>query len=121
MKLSEIESFGGTAAEDDDIKRFFVRTPAFTNLIDGKKHVVVGRKGAGKTALYLALDEYAKNNERSSVGLTFKKYPWQAHYKYASTEVETTERFVDSWTFLMLIEAWRLIISGRTLDLEAYS
>ena len=53
--LLEVRDFGGTAAEDDDIKTFFVRTPAFDELANGKKHVVVGRKGSGKTALYLCL------------------------------------------------------------------
>lgn len=108
--LSEIQSFGGTAAEDDDIKRFFVRTPAFADLLDGKKHLVLGRKGSGKTALYLALDNYAKENGRPSVGLTFSQYPWEAHYKYAANEVTSTERFVASWTFLILAEVFALLL-----------
>lgn len=110
--LLDIESFGGTAAEDDDIKRYFVETPAFDKLLGGRKHLVIGRKGSGKTALYLALAERARASGRLAAGLSFKQYPWQAHYRYASGDA-TTERFVASWTFLILIEAFdQLATSG---------
>ncbi|GGL18193.1 P-loop ATPase, Sll1717 family [Mangrovihabitans endophyticus] len=116
--LNEVESFGGTAAEDDDIERFFVETPAFSLLTSGRRHLVVGRKGSGKTALYLAVRNSAGRESSLSVGLTFKQYPWAAHLKYASTEVDSTERFVSSWLFLMLIETFSSVIkaAGPGLD-----
>ncbi|MGJ7441720.1 P-loop ATPase, Sll1717 family [Aquipuribacter sp. MA13-6] len=110
--LNDVESFGGTAAEDDDIERFFVKTPTFTDIIEGKKHLVVGRKGAGKTALYLAVRNQARSEGKLSKGLTFAQYPWAAHYRYASPDVDTTERFVAPWTFLILIAAWSEICAA---------
>lgn len=116
--LSEVESFGGTAAEDDDVERFFVETPAFASLAKGRRHLVVGRKGSGKTALYLAMINSAEREGSLSVGLTFKQYPWAAHLKYASTEVDSTERFVSSWLFLTLVETFSTLIesSGPRLN-----
>jgi len=44
-----------------------------------------------------------------AVGLSFAQYPWAAHYRYAAPDLDTTERFVAPWTFLMLVSAWERI------------
>lgn len=108
--LVEIDSFGGTAAEDDDIARFFVRTPPFELLWEGRRSIVIGRKGAGKTALYIALGQRAREERRLAASLSFRQYPWAAHYQYASNDVTSAERFVESWIFLILVESFDLMV-----------
>lgn len=102
--LGEVANFGGTAAEDDDIKRFFLETETYRHLVDGGKQVVLGRKGSGKTALYLALADMASATNRQVSPLKFSDYPWQAHYLYQNDQVNRAERFVESWRFLILVE-----------------
>lgn len=119
--LQDIQSFGGTAAEDDDIARFFVRTPEFETIWSGQANVVIGRKGAGKTALFLALAERAKEERRLAAGLSFSAYPWDAHHQYALQDSTSSERFVESWTFLFLVEAFDLISRDSGVGLSRSS
>lgn len=105
LNLKQIDDFGGTAAEDDNIKKFFLRTEAFDRIVEGKRHVVIGRKGSGKTALYLALQDDCDRNGQLVAPLRFSDYPWQAHYNFTNPSVDRAERFVESWRFLILVEA----------------
>jgi len=43
--LTKVKNFGAIAAEDDDIRRFFVQTPVYDALVSGDRQVVIGRKG----------------------------------------------------------------------------
>lgn len=50
--LADISYFGDVAAEQDaDVLSYFLKTPAIDEIVSGKKHLVLGRKGSGKTAL----------------------------------------------------------------------
>lgn len=104
-ELDAMKSFGGTAAEDDDIKRFFVKTPAFSEIFAGEKSVVVGRKGSGKTALYIAVQDAAGDQRKAVAPLNFSSYPWATHAKYVDQGADSTEKYVSSWTFLILASA----------------
>lgn len=115
--LAEVKSFGGTAAEDDDIERFFVKTPTFSELTSGEKHLVLGRKGSGKTALYLAMMSYSQKEGRAGVGLSFRQYPWAAHSKYVAPDLDRGERYVASWTFLILCEVFSILSARKPDDL----
>ena len=71
---------------------------------------MIGRKGAGKTALYLALQEEANNEGSRCRALAFKQYPWATHARYAHNEVSAQEKFVASWTFLIYVELFQTLI-----------
>jgi hypothetical protein len=107
-----MKGFGEISAEDDaNLKRYFVRTPAFEAILSGERQVVVGRKGAGKTALYLALIERAKSMPASAAGLKFQDYPWKLHYQYETTTGDHYERYVHSWKFLAYIEIFKALLA----------
>lgn len=108
--LRELESFGGTAAEDDDIEKFFVRTPAFDKVWSGRRHIVTGRKGSGKTALYLAIKNQAIKDARPVQALSFSEYPWATHARYASGDTTSIERFVETWRFFILIQSFMAVL-----------
>lgn len=117
--LVDVENFGEIAAEDDDLRRYFVKTPVFSELLRGQKQVVIGRKGSGKTALYKGLLE--KEGGHSASGLTFKDYPWALHYRYQSQLGDRYERFVASWKFLVLLEASKLFLADPQKAERGYS
>ena len=107
--ILDVESFGAISAEDDDLKKYFVQTDIYRDIRAGKRQVVVGRKGSGKTALYRALQE--KPSRRTVVGLTFQNYPWALHYKYESKLEDRHSRFVQSWRFLIFLEILKSVLS----------
>jgi hypothetical protein len=109
--LADVDNFGAVAAEDDQIKRFFVQTPVYDALIRGDKQVVLGRKGSGKSALYLALIDRADGTDFMAKGLTFSEYPWATHTRYAHELTSRHERFIASWRFLSYIEIFKLLLT----------
>ncbi len=110
--LDKIESFGGVAAEYDDLLAdFFIRTSAYQRIVKQERFIVVGRKGTGKTAIYRKLQQYADQEAGAcTVGLEFSDYPWGAHQEVANTLAAPVERFTESWRFLILVEFAKLIL-----------
>ena len=104
--LLEIKSFGGTAAENDEIDKYFLETPVFDRLWEGERCIVAGRKGTGKTALFIALQNRAKATKRPYRSASFRQYPWSAHEQYTSNESAPIERYVESWHFFLLIQTF---------------
>lgn len=106
-----VENFGAIDAENDvNLLDNFYKAGLIENLINGKKSIVIGRKGTGKSAIYTYIcDEY----KDESVKLVFKDYPWQLHDKFKNDLVSERERYVNSWEFLMYIEIAKCIITSK--------
>lgn len=109
--ILEVASFGAISAEDDDLKKYFVQTDIYKDIQAGKRQVIIGRKGSGKTALYRALLE--QQPTRRTVGLTFQNYPWALHYRYESRLEDRHSRFVQSWRFLVFLEILKVILNDQ--------
>lgn len=103
--LLEVASFGGTSAEDDN-REYFLETPVFNTLWEGKRCIVSGRKGSGKSALFLALQDKAKQDQHPYRSATFSHYPWPAHDMYTSNESTPMERYIESWHYFLLIQTF---------------
>jgi hypothetical protein len=57
QQLKRID-FGQIAAEDDDaLVGYFIETPIFEQILENRRDFIIGRKGAGKTAIFLTLAE----------------------------------------------------------------
>jgi hypothetical protein len=109
--LREVKDFGAIAAEDDDLRRFFVQTPVYEELLRGERQVVVGRKGSGKTALYLALIDRTDGSSFFARGLAFSDYPWALHARYAHEAKTGHDRFLSSWRFLAFMEIFKVLLT----------
>lgn len=114
--LSDVHRFGGISAEDDDLKKYFVATPIFEQVRNGERQVVIGRKGAGKTALHLALLTAANGVDSFAIGLNFQNYPWAMQSAYQSDTTNADERFINSWKFLILIEIFKFITTDSNRE-----
>lgn len=113
LKLTGDSPFGEIDAESDArLAEYFVSTPAFRTLISRQRYVAVGRKGAGKTAIYRELRDRT-GSDYAAVGLSFAGYPWGAHSTLGSSVASANERFLDSWRFMILIELAKLAIRDQ--------
>jgi hypothetical protein len=111
--VGEIEEVGRIDAESEDqLGEFFLETDAYARIVNHKRLVVAGRKGTGKTAIYKILfqRQYEGFKNVSAVGLKFENYPWATHP--ADVTATPLERYVMSWTFLILVELAKLAITS---------
>ena len=93
--ILEVEDLGKIDAESDErLTDYFVKTSAYSIISEHRKPIVLGRKGSGKTALFIALKR--DNDIQKDIlieGLSFKDYPWGAHNQACTLDVANEERF----------------------------
>lgn len=62
-------SFGDPVAENEQsqLRHFFVETDPYTQALHGNAHVLVGRKGSGKSAVFLQVRDRVRSNKQNIV------------------------------------------------------
>lgn len=113
MVLRSLTSFGKVDAESDiGLADFFIETPSYTDIENQNRLLVVGRKGAGKTAIYSTLLRRSQTtwNDVFASGLDFRNYPWDLHDAACSAVSSDSERYAPLWQFLILIELSKLVL-----------
>jgi hypothetical protein len=102
--------FGELDAESErNLASFFVDTGAIAKLAGGDKHLVLGRKGSGKTALF-RLTQSTQLRQVAVVDVEFDKYPWDFHRQLRQSGMLDESAFEASWRFLFLLaiaREWR--------------
>jgi hypothetical protein len=108
--LRDLLSFGDVAAEDDAVLDYFLTTDAVSRINSGDVFLVLGRKGAGKTAL---VRHFAEGNGRgASRSLNLGGYPWAVHAQRVDRGASDVEAYVSSWRYLISVQLAALAISG---------
>lgn len=102
--LADIRYFGDVAAEQDaDVLSYFLKTPAIDEILTGKKHLVLGRKGSGKTALVKYFSRSSPTEINVPVNLD--NYPWKMHQTRRNLGVSDVESYVSSWKYFIAVQA----------------
>jgi hypothetical protein len=108
--LIEQVSFGHIAAEEEanELINYFVETQGYADLVeDPRKILVVGRKGSGKSAIYLALQD---RFEGRAHGLNLNNYPWAVHKELRDESGADDYAYVNTWLYMVLIELAKRIL-----------
>jgi len=113
--LGEVE-FGHIAAEDeaDDLQRYFVETEEYTDVVTNRgKMLVIGRKGSGKSAIYVAVRDYLPKRDEGVVvdALTLQDYPWEVHKRVRDTGVPAEQSYVNSWEYIIWVLLAKKLLS----------
>ncbi len=101
---------GEVAAEsDDNLHLYFYDTGVSREIItSNNKFLMLGRKGAGKTAVYQHLINPANNSFGEKdivVPLSVNSYSWNAHSLLANREKAAGFEQKDSWRFVLAVES----------------
>ncbi|WP_425891770.1 P-loop ATPase, Sll1717 family [Aeromonas veronii] len=101
---------GEVAAEsDDNLHLYFYDTGVSREIISSNnKFLMLGRKGAGKTAVYQHLINPANNSFLHNdivVPLSVNSYSWNAHALLANREKAAGFEQKDSWRFVLAVES----------------
>jgi hypothetical protein len=98
--------FGRVDAEGEDrLADYFVDTGVMSKVTSGRKYLVVGRKGAGKTALFKLVNDQRVGHD--VIPLDFADYPWEAHKLIQESGLNPESAYVASWRFTLLAAVCR--------------
>ena len=95
--------FGHIAAEEEAeaLQSYFLETPEYEELVkDRRRLIVIGRKGSGKSAIYLSLRD---SKDRRTIGLTLQDYPWEVHKRIKDTGAPKEHIYVNSWKYIIWV------------------
>lgn len=87
-------------AKDEDSSRYFFHFDDVSDIEDGTKSYVIGRKGTGKTAIA----EYLHNHQsysRFSRLLTFKNFPFNSLYGHADNSYNRPNQYITLWKYVI--------------------
>ncbi|NTU73974.1 hypothetical protein HGB07_07510 [Candidatus Roizmanbacteria bacterium] len=109
--LKDVSNFGGTDADNDDILlQAFEDHEAYCDVVSFRRHMIIGKKGSGKTAIFKKLLT-TKSYDFFSYGHTFSDYPWQYHAKQARIGIPDNDKYTHSWKYLILLSVSKIALN----------
>lgn len=109
MDILEWIDVGKVAAERDDLlSEYFFDNGALDKVIESpSSFLVLGRKGAGKTAVFTHLSQNSKDfisQKDLLVSLSFEDYNWNIHSLLLDEKKAASLAYKQSWKLVILIE-----------------
>jgi hypothetical protein len=109
--LIDVDNFGGTDADNDDILlQAFEDHEAYLDVISLRRHMIIGKKGSGKTAIFKKIITTRESNF-FSYGHTFSDYPWHHHERQARLGIPDFDKYTHSWKYLILLSAAKIALN----------
>ncbi len=110
----DIEWGKDEAKGDDELLDYFVPIPEFESIKNGNIRYVIGRKGAGKTAIVERLRLEAESDpKRFHSTLTLRDFPLNDVRNLRDKSYRDKSQFVPVWLFLIYVELAKLAISDH--------
>ncbi len=119
MNILDWINVGKVSAERDDLlSHYFYDNGVLRTVIERPtSFLVLGRKGAGKTAVFKHLKEnsskYLKQHD-TLVALSFEDYKWSIHSILKNADAAESLSYKPSWRLIILIEAVKAFTSCYT-------
>lgn len=108
MNVVDWIDVGKVAAEkDENLKNYFYDTGVSKVIVDSTQiYLMLGRKGAGKTAVFqhLATKPNIFKPDDIVLSMSLNNYSWNAHALLKKGEKAESISYRDSWRFIILIE-----------------
>ncbi len=109
--LKDVDNFGGTDADNDDILlKAFEDHEAFCDVLAFRRHMIIGKKGSGKTAIFKKIIATRKS-DYFAYGHTFSDYPWHHHEHQARVGIPDFDKYTHSWKFLILMSVAKIALN----------
>ena len=104
-------------AKFEDNERYFYHVKEVSQIEDGDKSYVVGRKGSGKTAI----SEYLARMSRHDVfseKLSFKTFPFNELYSLANDGYTAPNQYITLWKYVIYSSICRSMARNEKIDGE---
>lgn len=116
MSDIRVIDFGSNEAKYDNLERYFYDTGDVKKIIDGKIHLIVGRKGSGKTAIstYILKTSLNTYNQITDV-ISGREIPLGLIDKFQDTRFVGPSKFVPVWRYILLLELAKLVLRDQSV------
>ena len=101
-------------AKQEDEKYFYFVNEA-DDILSGKKNMVIGRKGEGKTAIA----QYICNQKDNGVfteKMTFKNFPFNTLYSLSDCHYTKPNQYISIWKYLIYTSICKQMIANNNID-----
>ena len=99
-------------------KEYFYFVNEADAIIEGKKNLVIGRKGEGKTAIAQYIYEQQAFNIFTEK-LSFKHFPFNILYELSNAQYTSPNQYISIWKFLIYTTICKQMIKNQNIDVEA--
>lgn len=104
VDIEKVEMGKLDAETDRNLQEFFVETGAVAAVKKGK-YLVLGRKGSGKTALFLYLRDHLPEEGITVVDLELENYYFAAHKQLRDGGVQPFQAYTSAWLLVIYTAA----------------
>lgn len=104
-------------AKNEDNDRYFFHVREATTIEEGERCYVIGRKGAGKTAISEYLGRIVAP-ETFSEKLTFKNFPFNELYALKNEGYTTPNQYITLWKYVIYSSICKLMARNENISSE---
>jgi energy-coupling factor transporter ATP-binding protein EcfA2 len=112
--------FGAPAAERDilqGLKEYFYKSDSYKNFESGKKTILIGNRGSGKSAIFKMLSESYKEKHKLVIELAPEDYSYEILSETMAKESEGSwakqGAYAAAWKYLIYISAMKKLMVER--------
>lgn len=112
--LDDLDLGGIDAESDYRLSQYFVTTPYVRSALAGRRTLILGRKGSGKSALYTQLPRLLAENghgDATFLGLTPDQYSWSSLCNYKEQGLHSDQAHMNAWRLTIAIELASHLVS----------
>jgi len=115
IDLREIELGSPAAERDEELQDYFIESEAFRRLANGNKRIVIGNRGAGKSAIFQYIARTEKSNPRTSIiELVPENYSYELLRETMVAEREGAwqkqSAYAAAWKYLLYILVMKAVV-----------
>ncbi len=112
--LEEVANWSSDS-RSEDTPRYFYRTDAMRHIESGRKPIVTGRKGTGKTAISEFLTTRMDPRLLARL-LSFKNFPFNELYALGDAAYPPPNQFITLWKLIIYSELAQLLRDNQSID-----
>lgn len=107
--LAKIDLGKDEAEQDQRLKEYFLKTPYYENALAGKKTIIIGRKGSGKSAIFILMQDELEKSGSLVIPITPDQYSWSALKDYKEKGILPEQAHTNAWKLTLLASVvWKL-------------
>jgi len=118
LTLEDVDLGAGDAEADTRLADYFVKTPYVLTALNFRRKLLLGRKGAGKSALFSQLPSLIKALPGAACTLVLKltpdQYAWDALKTYSETGLTAEQAHGNAWKFTIAIEVAAAFVADES-------